>query len=252
MYSIDGFYNQDSNNLFQRYNTRAAIKHFKQFDSVITLSQNVIDDFASSQQKTVSITPIESDLYKDESSNVIDTSKVKLLFTGGVAELNGINQYLEAMKYLPKNFELTIYGRGVLVDKVIESSKTDSRIIYGGVMIKSDVIKKQTESDILLIVRPMINGEQNNITKYGIPYKLIEYLASGTPIIASDMLAIPHSLRRFINFTETNPQSIAKSIESVVGNYKHHKKLALEARNTMINYHNWNYYYEILKDFINE
>ena len=67
-------------------------------------------------------------------------------------------------------------------------------------------------ADILIIVRPTKNSEQNGITKYGIPFKLIEYLQSGVPVVASKMEAVPEEMNKFINICDAEVNSVLEKI----------------------------------------
>jgi len=249
-YLIDGFYNLDHKNIFIRNYSKLASALLKKYQYVITLCEKIIEDFCVSSQKTISITPI--DLFPLEYLSLKSNNKFKLFFAGGIAPLNGIREYIDLMKYLNNDYELYIYGRGELLNFLIENTKKDNRIHYGGVLSKDEIMQLESSSNILLIIRPMISENQNNITKYGIPYKLLEYLQSGTPIVATEMDAIPHYLKGFINYSSSNPKDIAMKIEEINMNYNYYLEIAEKAKRYMESECTWDKYGMKLKYFFGE
>jgi len=67
-----------------------------------------------------------------------------------------------------------------------------------------------TTSHLLLHPRPV----NSPVTLYSFPSKLIEYLASGTPVLSTRLKSIPIDLLPYINLSQADtPSSFFESIE---------------------------------------
>lgn len=131
-----------------------------------------------------------------------DKNSIKrIVYTGGLIEKYGILNLVNAfMQIESKNFKLTICGDGDCKNKIIEFSKTDSRIEYLGVLTLEEVKKIQQSATVL--VNPTQNKE--DFTKYSFPIKTIEYLLSGTPVIAYKLDGIPSEYDDYLIYLEDN------------------------------------------------
>lgn len=101
---------------------------------------------------------------------------------GSLDAANGITLMLAAMKAVPNsNIRLRIAGSGPLLNEVKTAVASDPRIEYAGYLGFSDVLSLYTQADLLLNIR--ITKTIN--TRYFFPSKLMEYLASGTPVVTT-------------------------------------------------------------------
>lgn len=250
-YLIDGFYYQSKLNILRRLNETIAKRNLKNYDKVIALSENVLNDFCATHQTQIAITPIQ---YEEKDENYkcqyFDKTKFNIVFAGGIAPLNGIDLYCEVSKDLRNGFRFHLFGRGEIADKLIAFVNENQNIYYHGVVNHDELMQIEKHASALIIMRPTVEDKQNNITKYGIPFKLIEYLQSGVPIIASPMNAIPNYLNQFINFCPADKDSILDKINEIATNYDVYLKKADSARAFMKSNCSWENYGRTLKSFI--
>lgn len=245
-YLIDGYYNVESQNPILKINAKWASRLLRHYDYVIALCQNILDDYGTCRQNSLSITPVKINDYYEK--DFCFSGGVKLFFAGGVAPLNGIREYIDAMSYLSQSYSLDIYGTGELTEYVKDKAVGDHRIRYCGIKNNEEIRKLETTAHILMIVRSSDVYYNSQIKRYGIPYKVLEYLQSGTPIISSEIDAVPNELRQFINICEPNGKSIAAMVEKIADHYDEYKSKALLAREYMKENCTW----EICKERIQE
>ena len=86
-----------------------------------------------------------------------------------------------------ENAELVFYGKGTSVDRILEENKKDERIKYAGELTNAEVLEKEKAATLLINPRPPL-GEW---TAYSFPSKNIEYISSGTPLVAFKLVGIP-------------------------------------------------------------
>lgn len=134
-----------------------------------------------------------------------------ILYSGTLNYKYGIKEFLEAFRMIRNNsINLWICGAGEAENYIINASKTDPRIKYFGVLDWSELALLQQRARLL--VNPRMNiGEY---TKYSFPSKMMEYLASGTPVIAYKLDGIPEEYYRYVYWLEPGTKKdIASQIE---------------------------------------
>ena len=124
-----------------------------------------------------------------ELENTKDSSQKKICIMAGLLEDEfGVGLLIESFKKADvKDSELVFYGKGKSVEKIIEENKNDERIKYFGELTNAEMIEKEKTATLLINPRPSV-GEW---TKYSFPSKNIEYISSGTPLVAFKLAGIP-------------------------------------------------------------
>jgi glycosyltransferase involved in cell wall biosynthesis len=105
----------------------------------------------------------------------------RLVLSGSLADFNGVELALAALSHLPSDIELVVAGAGPLANLVQERAATDPRVIFRGFLSFDEVLALYRTADLLLNVR--ITGTID--TRYFFPSKLMELLASGTPVLST-------------------------------------------------------------------
>lgn len=150
----------------------------------------------------------------------LSSDKKIILYTGHLYEWKGVGVLAEAAKNSGKDFLFVFVGG---TDKDIESFKGRygdvENIFIAGRKPHEDIPFYLGAADILAIP----NSAKSDISKYYTsPIKLFEYMASGRPIVASD---IP-SLREILDESSSvmcqpdNPRSLGESIKKILADKK--------------------------------
>ncbi len=122
-----------------------------------------------------------------------------ILYSGGLNEKDGIKELIEAFSGLSGGeYRLWIYGNGKLVNKIREYALKDPRITFFGYVNNSIIINAQLEATVL--VNPRFSHEE--YTKYSFPSKIIEYMASGTPLLTTKILGMPEEYYDYVFLIE--------------------------------------------------
>lgn len=123
-----------------------------------------------------------------------EQNKVRsFMYAGGLFERYGVKLLIDAFKGLNnENVELWLFGKGDLEGYI--NTINDPRIKFYGYRDNIFVIQKQKEAKFLINPRP----STEDFTKYSFPSKLIEYLASGTPVISTRLKSIPESYWKYL------------------------------------------------------
>ena len=135
------------------------------------------------------------------------------LYTGSLNDGTGIEELIRAVSMMEDNrLELKIYGNGKLADWIIEESKNDGRIKYCGVVTNAEAVQAQREADLLINPRPD-NIAYGNVS---FPSKVMEYMASGTPLLTTKLPGIPEEYFNYLYAIEDcSAKGIAMAISDV-------------------------------------
>ncbi|MGX9220814.1 glycosyltransferase [Massilia varians] len=151
-------------------------------DKVIAITQKIITDFKVGDKGIVveggvrSIAEVPADPLTDAGA------PFTMVFAGALTEYNGVAVILAAFASLEgARFRLVIAGDGPLRKTVEQAAATDSRVVYKGMIAHQEVGKVYESANLLLCVRLT----QKLDTGYFFPSKLIEYLATGKPVLTT-------------------------------------------------------------------
>lgn len=116
------------------------------------------------------------------------------MYTGTLAKIYGIEYLVKGfIKANVLNSELHIYGDGDFKNELIDLCKKNSNIKYFGTKPNEYIVEEQKKATLLINPRP----SNEEFTKYSFPSKNLEYMASGTPLLATDLPGIPAEYKRY-------------------------------------------------------
>lgn len=142
-----------------------------------------------------------------DSECILNKDNINIVYTGTMNEKYGILNLIEAFEGIenPK-YRLILCGDGDSVQQVKEACIRDNRIIFKGLLKRDEVLKLQRNATVL--VNPRQNNEE--FTKYSFPSKNLEYLSSGTPLIAYKLDGIPNEYNEYIFYVEDESIELLK------------------------------------------
>ena len=133
----------------------------------------------------------------------------RVVLSGSLEVYNGVELALRAAASLPEGYQLLVAGVGSRTEHVREYSRRDPRIQYLGFLDFADVLQLYWSADLLLNVRLTRTVD----TRYFFPSKLMELLASGTPVLST---CTGHVEREYGHVTyllrEETPEILASEI----------------------------------------
>lgn len=135
-----------------------------------------------------------SDIHNIKKKEDIQKEKA-ILYAGGLYIDNGIEILLQAFIQLNnEDWELWICGDGELKEKIQKLGNIHKNIIYYGLIPNSEVL--ELESKASLLINPRLTT--NEFTKYSFPSKIMEYMASGTATIVTELDGIPKEYFQYL------------------------------------------------------
>lgn len=118
-----------------------------------------------------------------------------ILYSGALTEYSGILTLIEAVKQLPPDqFVLHIYGNGDIKERILEEAEHSGNVVYcGNVPIEK---MRELQANAWLLVNP--RKTDNEISRYTFPSKILEYMASGTPVLSTKIDGLPEKYFDFL------------------------------------------------------
>ena len=136
-----------------------------------------------------------------------------MVAAGSLEKANGVQLLLDAARVMPEqDLRIVIAGDGPLANAVRAAADTDRRIEYRGQLRHEQVLELYTEADLLLNLRLT----ECVSTRYFFPSKLLEYLASGVPVLTTCTGHVEAELKPFVYLLrEQTADGVAAVIRSI-------------------------------------
>ena len=209
--------------MFDRWLIKLAMR---KMDGLVVLAKNIATDFAPS----IPYILMEGIISKKDCEELVSrcsggdgegggrkesnrSKRFRIMFCGGLTERNGLGLLLDAFALLEENrFELWVFGKGEMAGKVRMAAEVKSSVKYGGFVSQEVIRDMLSEADIL--VNPRGSGQDFN--RYSFPSKLMEYMASGCPVISTILPSLPEDYYQYLMLLkEETPIALAAMIERV-------------------------------------
>lgn len=110
---------------------------------------------------------------------------VALVFIGWLYEFAGVDAIMRVLPELPPHVKLLVVGVGeaeARLKALRESLDLDKRVIFTGRQPYDTMPQFMAAADVCLLY-----SELNQVTRHIVPIKLYEYMASGRPVLASEL-----------------------------------------------------------------
>ena len=231
------------------------------FNGIIVISTKFYKLY-SKFNRNIIIIPILADKnifsFKDtQSQNNIEADIFKIGYFGSLSEKkDGTFSLIKAVQNLNnQKIELHLYGFGTKYDNLLlkNTIKTSNNIVYHGFIKNIGVYDNLIKFDLLAAPR-----HKNLQTTYGFSTKLAEYLISAIPVLASDVSDNSKYLKDNINAfiipgeDKIDIKKLTEKIEYIYHlNKDELKKIALNGRNTALQYFQPMTYSNELVSFLN-
>lgn len=206
-------------------------------DSFVFLTEAMADYFPVKRPYIISEGIVDE---KIESNILYKPQKVKnIVYTGSFTRKFGVMDLVDSFKYIDdENINLVLCGGGECTNEILDASKSDPRIIYKGLVNHAESIKIQKEAYILVNPR----NDNEDFTKYSFPSKIMEYMATGRPVLCFKLRGIPDEYDKYIKyFRDEKPQHIAEDITAMCGMGEDKlSEIGNNAREFVINHKNSN------------
>lgn len=218
---------------------RLLIPHL---DGFVVVTDEIMRAFAPQRQFIRVEGGISGELLKAEKlveqHAECSANPIILVMAGGLSETNGILELLRGFALVRGiKVRLRIAGTGPLLGEVKKAVARDSRIEYLGFLSYKEILELYQSADLLINMR--LTKRLN--TKFFFPSKIMEYLASGIPVITTCPGHLEEEYGRLCYLLkDESAEGLASLIERIGHiSQKERFELGRRARNYMLENKTW-------------
>ena len=181
--------------------------------------------------------------------------KFTIAYTGALTDVYNIDVIIDVIKKTHKKYRWVFAGRGQNSDKIKQlAANKEYDVDYLGSISNTEAIKLQKSSHLLLCLRGDGRSKVSQYySKYAASGKLTEYLCSGTPILAGDIMAFSDAIKPFMTCekNQTTDQIIRDLVE-IEENYTDKVELAQKGQRYAFDYFTAEYQNKRIYNFLEE
>lgn len=136
-----------------------------------------------------------------------------IVYGGNLSRLYGIQNLVKGFMQTDLDAELHLYGAGGDAAFIEECAKKDSRIKFFGRVNRKTLLIALKKAHLLVVNKPTADDYSN----YSFSSKILEYMASGTPLLTTKVGGMPEEYYDyFYFFDEESTEGIKSSLEKIV------------------------------------
>jgi len=156
----------------------------------------------------------DSSLVHENKESVEKEHPRTVIYAGGINEIYGLKMLAEGfLKADVEDAKLVYYGQGPYVEEFKKLCEKHSNLEYRGVTSNEVVVADELKATLL--VNPRFTTEK--LTRYSFPSKNMEYMASGTPLLTTNLPGMPNEYHNYVFlFREETVDGYADAIRRVL------------------------------------
>lgn len=147
--------------------------------------------------------------------NKSNSEPFTIVYAGGLSAAYGVDRLVKAVCRFDAGIPvlLKLFGRGDQEDVIRQIAVSDPRIRYGGFVDEEALLPELCSADLLINPRPT----SEFFASLSFPSKLIEYIATGRPVLTTRISSIPEDLKNHYYFiSDESVEGIREAILKVM------------------------------------
>ncbi|MGL5550634.1 MAG: glycosyltransferase [Culicoidibacterales bacterium] len=207
---------RQENKLFQLFEKQL----YSQFSAIICINQAVYEAMKQWQpslkerfviiQNGINVTKF------NKAQPIAKTHKIRIVMTAAFRHQKDQDTLVKAMVLLPNDYELLLVGNGErkeILEQLVAELQLQEKISFLG--IRSDVEQVIKSADVFVLSSHW----------EGLPLSVIEAMAAGIPIVASEVPGLKETVQGVgLLFEHENPQQLAEIIQTLTADEKLYRK----------------------------
>lgn len=175
--------------LFKRLDCFIFYRLIRKIDYCVALTADMLEKIGFEPLRSLVVEGVASDPFEVDDQNRLtsDSERRSVLYTGTLSKRYGVVDLVKTFGESDIDAELRICGEGDGKEEILEIAKTDKRIKYLGQLPRSEILSFQKQATVLINPR----APEGVYTKYSFPSKIMEYMASGRPVVMHRLPGIP-------------------------------------------------------------
>jgi glycosyltransferase involved in cell wall biosynthesis len=198
--------------LLKRLDVRLVQWALRGTDAVIALTTDLAKDFAPGKPALV----IDGIGRFENAAEQLrrDRTGATVVYAGSLRTGYGVDRLVDAVSGLtdpPATLE--VYGNGELAGWVSEVAAEQTQIKGPRLLARKDLLRAYRSADLLVQPRPT----DQSFVRYSFPSKMIEYLASGTPVLTTRLAGVTDEYTPYVYWIDDDSSAgIRKALQEVL------------------------------------
>lgn len=194
-------------------------KAVKVSDGIIILNKGVLNQWDLHEKKAILIeggVNICDFQFDEDQMNAerFDNNYFNIVFSGVLHEHSGILSFVKIFKeYNNPKVRLYIFGDGVFKEAIEREIANSENIFMCGTRTNAEILKIQKSADLLICP----NEIEHPINQGAFPSKLLEYMMSGTPVIATRLKCLDKEYLQHLFVYDGSYEQFSAQIAVIIG-----------------------------------
>ena len=121
------------------------------------------------------------------------------MYAGCISKDYGLGTLIEGFRKTNlSGVQLHLYGPCDFEEELQQISREDPRVVYGGMLLNTEIVDKEMEATLLVNPRPT----WEDYVKYSFPSKTMEYMSTGTPVLTTVLPGMPKEYHPYVYLLE--------------------------------------------------
>lgn len=191
---------------FDRRLIRSSLRHC---DGVIALTESLAQDLAPGKP-SLRMEGIATSQSRAGPGRRPAPAIDRVVYCGGLRESYGLGLLLDAVRLSSASWTLAVCGRGPMAAEIEQEAAANPRVQFRGMLTTEEIEDIYAEAALLINPRPI--GE--TMALYSFPSKVLEYLASGRPVMSTALPTLPPDYHDHLILCPDEPGPLAATIDA--------------------------------------
>lgn len=230
-------------------------KAVKVSDGIIILNKGVLNQWDLHEKKAILIeggVNICDFQFDEDQMNAerFDNNYFNIVFSGVLHEHSGILSFVKIFKeYNNPKVRLYIFGDGVFKEAIEREIANSENIFMCGTRTNAEILKIQKSADLLICP----NEIEHPINQGAFPSKLLEYMMSGTPVIATALPCLKGEYQDYLFLYDGMLKTFSVQMNKLLSMSRlERQKIGEKARQFIIYNKSWKSQSEKISEWIEE
>lgn len=242
----------------RKLSIKRYLKHYKKCDGMLVMTNELKAYYSNLKTKRIFILPMTVDIDRFETNNDNITIENYFVYVGGSGgfKRDGVKNIIEGFNsFFKDNPQYKLYIVGPLdksnplqieIEKYLHEENILEQVIFKGAVSSSEI------PNYLNRATGIVMTPQENFISGGFPTKLGEFLASGRPVIVTDVGEISRYLSKRNSFLikPGNNILIAKAMKGIISDVNKANEIGKIGKETAIKFFTIHSYKEDLINFL--
>lgn len=183
------------------------------YSAFILLTEAMIDEYITGETPYIILEGIADTAIFEGIPAMPKVYPPVIMYAGALTDGFGISKLLDAIPAMKTKAQLWLFGAGDCEERIKQEQMKSPNIVFWGKVPWKEMLQHMTEASVLVSVKPT---DQSH-TQFQFPSKIMEYMASGTPVASTMVEGIPAEYFEYIYpIPLDNADGITKTLDMIL------------------------------------